>query len=244
MISIRSDLQAKLQERWAPPEVFKNFLSPDDIRFLLADELYNSEKQSFYGRVFGCNTYNALTYLKPKLDAILKYPYKVTGGNYFRTERPYMLHADTGISADSALYRIIVLPLALGFKSTEASHIQEYNTLAIMNQRWYNQAAFFMRGYADDIVDKKKSEYNIPIVDYSGVYNISNNNFSQDVYNFYFDHLLYENFYGMSIAENLEWVPGDALTFDRSNLHAGSNFDKANVSYKIGLTFFLEYADL
>ena len=111
MLALREDLKLKLKERWAPPEVFENVLSVDDIEYLLNEELTNDNKRLLPKRVFGLNTTQSQRYLHSKLQSILKFPFKITGGNFFRTSVPYMLHADTGIEENCALYRIFVFPL-------------------------------------------------------------------------------------------------------------------------------------
>ena len=241
MLQIRPELQAILKDRWEPPKVFENVLNDSDLEFLLDQELNNKNQKVLPHRLFGLDTSASQEYLKEKLATILKYPFKVTGGNFFRTEIPYRLHADTGIDELAKLYRIVVFPLQIVTNGQE--YREEFNSLTIMNQRWYNQAAFFMKG-EEDKFDVKKAEYNQPVSDYSLATDIASSPFPLDTFNLKFDHLQYKNFDGFSELFCAPWRVGNAITFDRSNIHTASNFIKANVKTKIGLTFFTEYGDL
>lgn len=242
MLALREDLKLKLKERWAPPEVFENVLSVDDIEYLLNEELTNDNKRLLPKRVFGLNTTQSQRYLHSKLQSILKFPFKITGGNFFRTSVPYMLHADTGIDENCALYRIVVFPLSITCNEN-TQYDEHFNSLTIMDQRWYHQAAFFMKG-EEHRFDVKKKEYNQPVNDYSLIDGYVNTPFSKERFDDIFSHLNYDSFEGMSELFTAPWRIGDAITFDRSNIHTASNFLKANVCEKIGLTFFTEYIDL
>lgn len=242
MISIRSDLKEVLKSRWEEPKVFENVLNQNDINFLLSQEANNQNQRILTKRVFGLDTQKCQAYLDGKLKQILKYPFKITGGNFFRTEVPYMLHADTGIDENCALYRIVVFPLLIEVEDGK-EYDEHFNSLTIMHQRWYNQAAFFMKG-EEHKFDVKKQEYNQPVNDYSIADGITDIPFSRERFDDIFSHLNYKSFEGMSELFTAPWRIGNAITFDRSNIHTASNFLKANVKSKIGLTFFTEYADL
>ena len=92
--------------------------------------------------------------------------------------------------------------------------------------------------------EAKKGEYNQPISNYSLAYGLSHSAFPVKRFNELFDHLSYSNFNGFSELFTAPWKIGNAITFDRSNIHAATNFLKANVKTKVGLTFFTEYDDL
>lgn len=242
MLRIRPDLQERLKERWEAPQVFENVVDQKDLDFLLNEEKNNQSVRILTKRVFGLDTLACQRYLDPVLKKVLKYPFKITGGNFFRTEIPYMLHADTGIDVNCALYRIVVFPLYLEtFEGTK--YHEEFNGLSIMHQRWYNQAAFFMKG-EEHRFDVKKQEYNQPVNDYSIADGITDVPFDRERYEAVFSHLNYKSFEGMSELAYAPWRIGNAITFDRSNIHTATNFIKANVKMKIGLTFFTEYGDL
>lgn len=238
MLEILPEIQKELNLQWQPPKIYKSLLSSTDLAWLLNDEENNPNKKILPGRVFGLDTSKAFSYLKDKINSILDYPFKVTGGNYFRTNVPYRLHADTGIDEHAKLYRIIVFPLQFKF---ENDYHEEFNSLAIMNQRWYHQAAFFMKGNEDQFAVKKQ-EYNQPVSDYSEMIGKSSEPFPIEIYDNYYNHISYTNFEGMSELLRVPWVPGDVITFDRSNIHTTTNFFKANITQKIGLTFFTEYS--
>lgn len=52
----------------------------------------------------------------------------------------------------------------------------------------------------------------------------------------YLNHVPWENVYGLSIDKIINWVPGDVIVFDRTQIHsAGSGHNR-----KIGLTLFIQ----
>lgn len=243
MIKINADVRRVLEDRWEAPRVISDIVTDDDIQFLLNEEKNCEEKRFFPKRIFGLNTRPAQERMMPRLKRFLKFPFRVTGGNYFNVGEPHIIHADTGTSPTCALYKIIVIPLCI-VKDDQTNLNYNEITLSVMSQRWYNQAAFFIRGENEDVVNRKKKEYNIPIIDYDDVFLKTNKSFPMDLYDRAFDHIQYSHFENMSILETFKWRPGDILTFDRSNIHVASNFIKYGAKSKIGLTFFLEYADL
>ena len=240
MISINESVKKSLIERFQPPKVFENVIDLNDLDFLLKQEEENSQKKVVSTkRVFGLNTTAATDYLRPLLDKILEYPYKITGGNFFRTQVPYRLHADSGIDEQIKLYRIVVVPLQL---ELDGDYREEFNCLTVTNQRWFHQAAFFMKG-EEEKFDVKKLEYNQPINQYDLIYNLGDS-LPRERFSSFYDHLVYENFDGINEQSVIPWRVGNIITFDRSNIHTATNFHKANVKTKIGLSIFTEYADL
>jgi hypothetical protein len=233
-------------EKWTPPVLFEDVLSDEIIEKLLYLEEHNSNKITYPGRSFGLDTSAAFNILK-NVGIIslylLDHPFKLSGGNFFRTEVPYRLHADTGTEPSTIqnLYRIIVIPLAFTIIPGK-EYYPEFNRLSIMNQRWYDRAAFFMKGEPEFEIEKKQKEYNQPVTDYSNVFNIRQTPFPIERHEELYGHIKYENFEGMSELFVSRWKPKDIISFDRSNIHTSTNFkNKANVIQKIGLTFFTEY---
>ena len=244
MISINQSLQEKLKERFLPPEVFENILDPDEIAYLLKLEAENPKKIEYIGRVFGLDTSKAYELVKSRLEEkILKYPFKLTGGNFFRTNVPYLVHADTGMSEQEKIYRIVVFPLDY-YVADGQEYNPELNQLCVMKQRWYNQAGFFLKGNEEKF--HKVGEYNIPIGDYSSALNLEPEGyeFPKELHQKWFPHLTYSNFDRLSIEATAPWVPGSAVSFDRSHIHAPTNFKLAGLTSKVAVTMFFSYDDL
>lgn len=161
MISIDRDIVDVLKERWEQPEVFTELISPEDIGFLLNEEANNANRKEYPDRVFGLDIRKAFSFLKPKLDTFLKYPYRVSGGNFFSTSYPYRIHADTGINNREKPYKIIVIPLDVINKHGEEVDYSK-NILSVLDRRWYHQAAFFIKG--NEYQASKFNEYNVNIM--------------------------------------------------------------------------------
>ena len=77
------------------------------------------------------------------------------------------------------------------------------------------------------------------LADYTEIKNFDpQNHISDDVIAQYLTHIPRENLYGLRLDQVIKWVPGDAIVFDRTQLHcAGSGHDR-----KIGITVFTRRA--
>jgi hypothetical protein len=76
------------------------------------------------------------------------------------------------------------------------------------------------------------------VTDYTDVVNYNPNlQFDSELHEKYLNHLPIENLHGLTVEKIVEWVPGQAVTFDRQQLHcAGSGH-----TYKVGISIFTHY---
>jgi hypothetical protein len=207
---------------------FENVLNEKELKILEYDFLSNKEKISYSGRKFAVDLEYAESFLKGKLQDLIKTNFKINGGNYFETTVPYRVHCDTGKdNLENNLYNIVI-PIKLW---TSEKYNSDYNKLVILNQNWYGDASFFVAGSTS-----AKDEYNKCVYDYRDVENLDQG-FDHQLLDLC-DHLDQSNLENLSIYQTVPWNPGSIIIFKRNSLHCSTNFKKANVNKKLGLSFF------
>jgi hypothetical protein len=183
------------------------------------------------GRRFNVNIERAKELLSPVIKNYLPGNWVVDGGNYFETVRPYRLHCDSGKESVKHLYYNIVVPLKLWAENYQP----ELNKLIVTNQTWGGDAAFFIRG------DIGREEYNICVTDYGSVGNLAD---GTDPYlREHCGHLNPQNLEGFTVKAALPWVPGDIMIFKRELIHVTTDWHKAGVTQKLGLSLFTSYIE-
>jgi hypothetical protein len=234
MIKI-SDTNVRICELYYEPPKAVNMILSDGELARLRWLMHKSPMQVMPGgsRIFVTDIGKTIDYLYSidffhrvlKKDVL----FSVTGGNYFYTTSSYRIHADTGQSENEFPYKVIVIPLDLTGSGR--------STLHVLNQRWYNQAAFFLKG--GDQHQNDNDEYNICVYDYSDVVNLDTSGIDPELLAREFSHINPQNFDGLSILSSFDWIIGGAMVFDRSHLHVSNNFRQTGIKSKIGLSLFL-----
>jgi hypothetical protein len=212
-------------------------LEPLSIEQLLAliDCFENNKmKQTYPGRVFGNDIGPALEIVKPIIDRELgegNWTVRDYGGNFFETNVGYRVHADTGTDGPESVFQTFVFPLRLTrsyLKPTDPERVR----FMVLNQRWQGPAAFFMHG---DRAQPK--EYNTVINDYRDVIGLEPGNMDAELLKDC-PHLNRNNFSGLSVDKNFQWIPGVPMTFPRDRLHVNSAFTRYGYEKKLGLSIF------
>jgi hypothetical protein len=76
------------------------------------------------------------------------------------------------------------------------------------------------------------------VTDYKDIVNYKPNvQFDPELHEKYLNHLPIENLHGLTIEKIVEWQPGQAVTFDRHQLHAAGSGHQ----YKVGISIFTYY---
>lgn len=147
----------------------------------------------------------------------------ITGGNFWSTPNPFHVHTDTGkqeeLNGLKPKYNIVI-PL---------NWHPSFNTI-IFDQKWNGDAVHFWVGsiykyFPDPVYNERKENFD-------GVEGLTSREFDIEYYKEYLTHLPYETLYGLSIAETIPWMIGNAMVFDSQYLHCSSNF----VGTKEGVT--------
>lgn len=129
--------------------------------------------------------------------------------------KPVNLHVDTGFNLNKILFKQILIPLSSNGETV------------IFKNRFYGCSTTFSL----DPKELKAKGYNKRSSEHLKLY--KGKNFSKKEHKKYLKHENIENLKGLSIEKVYKWKIGEALIFDRSQLHcASSNIKKK----KIGLT--------
>ena len=229
----------KIKNLESPPEVIKNFISPDEINQFL--ELYNelpiavnNLKQKVIKKRWLDGFGKKLEILfKSKLKSIIG-DFKMDNlttedgkecfGLFQESHNPLKLHADGGFNLKDLIYKQTLVPLS------------EYGETVIFKNRYYGVSTSFTKD------EKELAEHDSE--NYKKGKNARSNEhlkmflskpFNKNDYKKYLQHENIENLEGLEIEYVYKWNPGDLFIFDRTHLHCSSSNIK---NKKIGLTTF------
>ena len=195
-----------------PPQVYENALTQNDIQWIKDKEKhlqlnYAIEKQANVKNVNVDKELWTFITSKVNLSSILK-----TGGNYFKTTTPFVIHTDTPHEKDIVPFKNILIPLTIGGGNCYT---------IFLKQRHYGVGAHFLKSkqYKEFTPDK-----NIKITDYTDLEHYTNKKFDKNIYNEYLSHMPYDNLDGLSLETIIEWQIGDIMVFDSTQLHCSNNF--------------------
>jgi len=211
-------------------KICKQVLDQQVLEFLKKDFLTNCT-HVYPGRKFNTNVSMATEALLPELKKHLPGDWIVDGGNYFDTVIPYRMHCDSGKNLNNLWYNIVI-PLQLW---TATEYDRNLNKLIVTNQTWNQDAAFFVKG------NQSTDEYNTCVTDYSTVGNLENGTDENLVK--LCSHLNPTNLEGLTVKAMFDWEPGDVIIFKRNLIHGTSNWKRAGVFKKLGLSLFTSRLD-
>jgi hypothetical protein len=213
----------------SPPKVCLEKLDEYDIQWLLVKELklketHFKQKQS---NVKNVNVDAELwEFILEKVKDELPLPVHKTGGNYFRTTTPFVVHTDTPHEKNITPYKNILIPL-----TTDSE-----NCYTIMlTQRHYGVGAHFLKS---DRYNHFTPDKNIKITDYTHLEHYTNKNIDKKLYEQYLTHMPYDNLHGLSIETVIKWKVGDIIFFDSTQLHCSNNFKSETPKEKHALSLF------
>ena len=197
------------------PRVCSNRLSENDIQWLLdkeqrLKETHFKQKQS---NVKNVNVDEELwEFVLEKVKDELPLPLHKTGGNYFRTITPFVVHTDTPHEKDMVPYKNILIPL-----TTDSENCYTI----MMTQRHYGVGAHFIKSdrYKNFTPDK-----NIKITDYTHLEHYTGKDFDKNLYEQYLTHMPYDNLHGLTFETAIGWKVGNIIIFDATQLHCSNNF--------------------
>ena len=170
---------------------------------------------------------------KQLVEPVVKYlhaeDYEVEMVHFFyNISSRFPVHVDSGLGeAHQSIYQGIILPLMVN---------GDVGTV-FFNNHWTDRCSKFVK----DVDKLDISEFqrngdlkNAVVSDYRTVQGYSGRPFNQDVYNRYLQHLNIEDLEGLEFDCYAAWVPGDAIVFPRSQLHAASS----GTLPKLGISIF------
>lgn len=221
----------RIQKTHSEPLQFQNIVSAEQIEELKT-HFYNSQD------VIQKNTGPKVLYIDdhPFVKHITQYlqqfylPFKVRSAHIFEVSRPHVVHIDDDFKYPD-IYKGFVIPLeTVGAPCDRAKFV-------VFDQYYYNGPAKFFKGEKEDFTEVY---YNENITDYTDVYGTVTTEFPQDMKVMLLNHLKPEWLEGLSISAYFPWTIGSVISFDSSALHSASDFTRAGITKKLGLSIFTE----
>lgn len=230
---------AKIKSRIEDPRSVENFLSSEEINYLVSlYENANNLSDPYLG-IIKKNTGPITLDIRPLLDdhvisnimTRIKQEigeFEMTAGFFFRTDYPHIIHNDDTFELPETVYKAITIPLKV-----YGDNIVDYPSLCFFDQTYYHGPAKFFKG--EKYIP---TYYNKQIYDYNDVSDLSENKFDEILYVKYFTHLKKSWLDGLTFHSAIKWVPTTAIIFDSVRLHCASDFRKQNIKEKLAISIF------
>jgi hypothetical protein len=226
--------KARIESNLSEPFSLENFLSQDEINFLI--DYYETDDKKIHKNTGPVTSrelrdeFNTVPELIAIFDRIKSYIGEcgIYTSFMFHTNTAHLIHNDDD-KLFPLTYKAITIPLRIEYELEDTGHPD----LCIFDQYYLEGPSKFFNG-ARGIT----SYYNVPVYDYFQVCNKSKNRISLEIYNKYFTHLRPRWLEGLSINSIHTWKPGNAIFFDAVRLHCASNFPSMGIKKKLGLSIF------
>ena len=184
------------------------------------------------------------TVIKLALDNVLDKPYKVESVIFYKAKGAFRLHVDSANGEDN-LYKVVIFPLKISGPSSTVvfdnhwygrsgkfskKEIPQYEyTLQVGKEKKYipDMRQFKtddpkINALIQDLIEKRK-QVDGRHYDYSKIENINDHPFDEELHKKFMTHIPYENLHGLTVDKIVDWQEGSAFTFDRTQLHCGTN---------------------
>lgn len=149
---------------------------------------------------------------------------------HFMTDVPHIIHTD-GDKSMPKVYKAITIPLQTIGEKTEDPK------LIFFDQHYKGPPSKFFNGEKN-----VETYYNDCLYQYDGVEGLNMSKFiSVQDHHKYMSHIKHRWLEGLSIQSMHNWVPGDAIIFDCTQLHCASDFRKVGVTSKLGISIFTKH---
>ena len=155
--------------------------------------------------------------------------FKVRSAHYFDVEKPHIIHNDDDFDYPQC-YKAFVIPLLVEGATCDKAKF------FVFDQSYYGGPAKFVNG---EDVTGKPVHYNTFLTDYNDVEDKAICGLD-DFELQYLTHLKPKWLQGLSVKRYFDWRIGSIISFDSLNLHCSSDFNKAGITRKIGLSIFTE----
>jgi hypothetical protein len=222
-------------EASTPPLRYESFLSDIEVRWLIGMYEWMPKVHKNTGPIctdltphLGTGTglmHNIFERIKSKIG-----PCEVIHAMHFMTSTPHIIHTD-GHKSMPKVYKAITLPLQTIGEKTEDPK------LIFFDQHYKGPPSKFFNGEKE-----VETYYNDCLYQYDKVEGINRSKMvSFRDHNEYMPHIKHKWLEGLSVHSMHEWVPGDAIMFDCTQLHCASDFRKVGVTSKLGISIFTKH---
>jgi hypothetical protein len=157
--------------------------------------------------------------------------FDVIAGFFFYTDWPHVIHNDDSFNFPCT-YKALAMPILIDYKEGHQGNL-DHPFLCLFEQYYLDGPSKFYNGGSN-----KPVYYNVPVYEYSKVYNTVSDEFPEELYERYLSHLNPQWLKGLSFDRSFDWIPGNGLIFDSVMLHAASNFKSQGIKAKLGMSIF------
>jgi hypothetical protein len=151
------------------------------------------------------------------LDSMLEQPYQIEYLVFIHSQRPFGIHTHGDVKKTN-LYNIVTIQL----ESSDDS--EQSGTVFFDNYLEGAPAGFDKRSHNSWPVQIKQ------VIDYSILSNYVKTDFPTELYEKYLSHLPIDNVNGLTFDQYVEWTPGSAMSFPRSQLHCAASGNSKKIS--------------
>ena len=226
--------KAKIESTLSEPFSLENFLSQNEIEFLI--DYFETDNNKTYKNTGPVTSrelrdeFTNISELTNIFDRIKTHigECKIYTAFMFYTNRPHIIHNDDD-KLFPLTYKAITIPLKIEYETEDTG----YPNLCIFDQYYLDGPSKFFNGSSEI-----PSFYNVPLYNYQDVYNKTTSKISQEMYETYFTHLQSRWLNGLSVNSIHTWKPGNAIVFDAVRLHCASDFNAKGIKKKLGLSIF------
>ena len=219
----------KLQETHSETVQFQDIVSFSQIEEL-KKYYYNSTnklQKNTGPKVLYVDNHPFVQYITNYLQQFYR-PFEVRSAHFFEVTKPHVVHIDDEFEYPDS-YKAFTIPIeTIGAPCNRAK-------LVMFNQYYYGGPAKFFQGESEDFM---KVHYNKSITDYTDVMNKTDEEFPDHLHIMLLNHLKKEWLDGLSIDNYFPWSIGSVIAFDSLRLHSASDFNRAGITKKLGLSIF------
>lgn len=166
--------------------------------------------------------------IKRALDQVLEQTHTVEEVVINDSRISFQIHTDGGYN-NTLRYKNVLFPLLTGPEGAATILFDNYYTGDA--SKFTKESDPYMR--KSDKPDQHTT-MDTRITDYTLIENFNDEPFDKFFHSQYLNHIPYGNLHGLTIDKLVIWNPGDAIVFDRTQLHCAS----CHHQRKIGLTCF------
>ncbi len=229
----------QLKDRMSPAYAIKRFLTKQELEKLYS--LWISTQNNAIEKNTGPITVNfkdikdsdIIKMVIQKIKTEIGEDCECWGGQFFYTDRPYVVHNDDDMYKFPDAFKAFSMPIKVWPEDKESSLTE----LVCFEQSYFEGPAKFFNGGPEQEI-----YYNVAVYDYKDVKDLKTISIPKSMTDKLLPHLKTEWLHGLSIDNKFSWQLGDAIVFDSLKLHASTDFRKKGIEGKLGLSLFFEKA--
>jgi hypothetical protein len=173
--------------------------------------------------------------LSSQLDLFLKEhlseKFKIIGGNFYYSKKPYLIHTDGEHLVSTRQRKLFNIIIPIYFKGEMNSSPE----IVVFNQTFSGPPTKFILNEVNVTFPQTSYPYKC---DNIGIEGLTSNGF--EAVPDFLDHLKKGWLKNFSIFRRVNWTPGEIIVFPSKHLHCSASFDFTKTKEKLGLSIFVE----